>query len=79
MVLTLRDPVTSTMAAHHAPRVYENGGKSRLLFHVAAFIEMLEEKQPTGVGWLLENVDTSGDERLCIKESEKYITKIIGR
>eukprot|EP00873_Tetraselmis_striata_P028787 jgi/Tetstr1/449051/TSEL_036266.t1 len=53
--------------------------RSRLLFHVAAFIEKLEEKQPTGVGWLLENVDTSGDERLYIKESEKYITKIIGR
>eukprot|EP00873_Tetraselmis_striata_P011946 jgi/Tetstr1/432210/TSEL_021666.t1 len=52
---------------------------SRLLFHVATFIEKLEEKQPTGVGWLLENVDTSGDERLYIKESEKYITKIIGR
>eukprot|EP00873_Tetraselmis_striata_P029046 jgi/Tetstr1/449310/TSEL_003825.t1 len=33
--------------------------RSRLLFHVAAFIEKLEEKQPTGVGWLLENVDTS--------------------
>eukprot|EP00873_Tetraselmis_striata_P028220 jgi/Tetstr1/448484/TSEL_035752.t1 len=53
--------------------------RSRLLFHVAAFIEKLEEKQPIGVGWLLENVDTSGDERLYIKESEKYITKIIGR
>eukprot|EP00873_Tetraselmis_striata_P016884 jgi/Tetstr1/437148/TSEL_025908.t1 len=53
--------------------------RSRLVFHVAAFIEKLEEKQPTGVGWLLENVDTSGDERLYIKESEKYITKIIGR
>eukprot|EP00873_Tetraselmis_striata_P004177 jgi/Tetstr1/424441/TSEL_001462.t1 len=53
--------------------------RSRLLFHVAAFIEKLEEKQPTGVGWLLKNVDTSGDERLYIKESEKYITKIIGR
>eukprot|EP00873_Tetraselmis_striata_P009465 jgi/Tetstr1/429729/TSEL_019622.t1 len=187
VVFTLRDPVTSIMAAHHAPRVYENGGeapglllggptitalglrpdpatrictfrapnrpagrvpllsqtawerrvrehqpvslqrhglarlstreegislyepcgggyvavlnamlangmsranrnalglrdrRSRLLFHVTAFIEKLEEKQPTGVGWLLENVDTSGDERLYIKESEKYITKIIGR
>eukprot|EP00873_Tetraselmis_striata_P016393 jgi/Tetstr1/436657/TSEL_025452.t1 len=33
-----------------------------LLFHVAAFIEMLEEKHPIGAGWLLENVDTSGDE-----------------
>eukprot|EP00873_Tetraselmis_striata_P040269 jgi/Tetstr1/460533/TSEL_005791.t1 len=53
--------------------------RSRLLFHVAAFIEEVEEKQPTGVGWLLKNVDTSGDERLYIKESEKYITKIIGR
>eukprot|EP00873_Tetraselmis_striata_P020815 jgi/Tetstr1/441079/TSEL_029347.t1 len=148
VVFTLRDPVTSSiMAAHHAPRVYDNGGeapglllggptitalglrpdpatrictfrapnrpagrvpllsqrrgsggststnlcanrnalglrdrRSRLLFHVTAFIEKLEEKQPTGVGWLLENnVDTSGDERLYIKEYEKYITKIIGR
>eukprot|EP00873_Tetraselmis_striata_P016707 jgi/Tetstr1/436971/TSEL_025743.t1 len=148
VVFTLR-PVTSIMAAHHAPRAYENGGEAPglllggptitalglrpdpatrictfrapnrpagrvpLLSQTAweqrvrehqpvvrverasychgvelgddemgeetAFIEMLEEKQPTGVGWLLENVDTSEDDRLYIKESEKYITKIIGR
>eukprot|EP00873_Tetraselmis_striata_P036667 jgi/Tetstr1/456931/TSEL_043601.t1 len=28
VVFTLRDPVTSIMAAHHAPRVYENGGEA---------------------------------------------------
>eukprot|EP00873_Tetraselmis_striata_P006797 jgi/Tetstr1/427061/TSEL_017266.t1 len=53
--------------------------RSRLLFHVASLIEMLEEKQPAGVEWLLENVDTSGDKRPYIKKSEQYIAKIIER
>eukprot|EP00873_Tetraselmis_striata_P010271 jgi/Tetstr1/430535/TSEL_020333.t1 len=50
--------------------------RSSSLFHVAGFVEMLEE-QLSGLGWLLENVDTIGDERPYIKESEKYIKNII--
>eukprot|EP00873_Tetraselmis_striata_P026826 jgi/Tetstr1/447090/TSEL_034528.t1 len=44
-------------------------------FHVPEFIEMLEEKQSTGVGWLLENLDTSGNDRPDVYE--KYVKKII--
>lgn len=52
--------------------------RSHVLFDVVKIIQLLEEKQLTGVGWIMENVDTEGSNNAAIKLGDKYIKKMLG-
>jgi hypothetical protein len=52
--------------------------RSHVFFDVVRIVQVLGQRQKTGVGYMLEHVATGGDDRPAVRQAEEYFRHVLG-